>query len=140
MDVILFALLAALFFGLAPVLEKRGLEEVEPLPGLFIRSAVVFSALLLAVVVSGKAGALHSVDRNTVLFLGAGGICGALIGHLFYYLALKAGKASEVVPVASIYPLVALMIAVVFLGEKVSVQKVVGVGLIVLGVVLIRLN
>jgi transporter family protein len=138
MDVILFALLAALFFGLAPVLEKRGLGEVEPLPGLFIRSAVVFSALLLAVVVSGKARALHGVDRNTVLFLGAGGICGALIGHLFYYYALKAGKASEVVPVASIYPLVAVALAVLLLGEKVTLHKVAGAVLIAVGVMLIK--
>jgi transporter family protein len=138
MEVIFFALLAAFFFGLSPILEKTGLKETDPLTGLFIRSAVVFSILLLAVIALGKTGDIQNIDRTTIMYLGAGGISAALVGHLLYYYALKGGEASEVVPVASIYPLVALVLAVVFLGEKATLQKLAGAILIVVGVILIK--
>lgn len=138
MEVILFALLAAFFFGLSPILEKTGLKEVDPLTGLFIRSGVVFTILLFAILALGKTGDLQNIDKGTIFYLGAGGISAALVGHLLYYYALKGGEASEVVPVTSIYPLIALVLAVVFLGEKATLQKVAGAVLIVVGVFLIK--
>ena len=138
MEVIIIALMAAFFFGLSPILEKTGLKEVDPLTGLFIRSAVVFSIILIAFIALGKTGEIQNIDTTTILYLGAGGISAGLVGHLLYYYALKEGEASEVVPVTSIYPLIALVLAVVFLGEKVGLQKLAGAILIVLGVILIK--
>jgi transporter family protein len=59
---------------------------------------------------------------------------GALV--LFFY-ALTKGEASTVVPVTSAYPLITLVGAAIFLGEQITVVRIVGALLIVRGVIVI---
>ena len=59
---------------------------------------------------------------------------GALV--LFFY-ALTKGEASTVVPVTSVYPLVTLVGAAIFLGEQITTARVLGALLIVSGIIVI---
>jgi transporter family protein len=59
---------------------------------------------------------------------------GALV--LFFY-ALTKGEASTVVPVTSAYPLITLVGAAIFLGEQITVARVLGALLIISGVIVI---
>ncbi|MBI5582392.1 MAG: EamA family transporter [Deltaproteobacteria bacterium] len=54
------------------------------------------------------------------------GIAGS-IGSIFFYLALKQGKASVVVPLTALYPLVAVALSVLFLKEEISGVNVIGI-------------
>lgn len=136
----LFAVLAAVIWGFAPALEKVGLRgtSIDPFLGVFIRTIPIAFFAMLGVLVMGKLGEVASVDLKSALFVGAGGLVAGLLGQLAFYSALKGGEASVVVPVAATYPLVALLVSVLFLGEAFTMQKLAGIALVVGGVVLLK--
>lgn len=136
----LFAVLAAVIWGFAPALEKVGLRgaSIDPFLGVFIRTIPIALFAVLGVLVMGRLSEVASVDIKSALFVAAGGLVAGLLGQLAFYSALKWGEASVVVPVAATYPLVALFVSVLFLGEAFTVQKLAGIILVVGGVVLLK--
>jgi len=138
MDAFLFAVLAAVIWGLAPVIEKSALQNVSPLAGVVVRTLVAASLIFAVSLITGEWSEILSLDRRTILYLSIGGILGSLLGTLAYYHALKSGEVSLVVPISSTYPLVALLLAAIFLGEGLTLQKILGAILIVIGIVLIK--
>ena len=62
-------------------------------------------------------------------------LCGRALVLFFY--ALTKGEASTVVPVTSVYPLVTLVGAAIFLGEQITTARVIGALLIVSGIIVI---
>lgn len=136
----LFAVLTAVIWGFAPALEKVGLKgaSIDPLLGVFIRTIPIALFAMLGVLVMGRLGEVASVDLKSALFVGAGGLVAGLLGQFAFYSALKWGEASVVVPVAATYPLVALLVSVLFLGEAFTMQKLAGIALVVGGVVLLK--
>lgn len=133
-----FALITALCFGAAPILARAGLVKVDPGLGLVVRTLTVCLALLGWLFISGRGGDLLKVEPRSLAFLAGEGVLAALIGHLAYFYALRAGEASQVVPVVSAFPVVAVILGVLFLGESPGVTRWAGVTLIVLGVILVR--
>ncbi|MBM3700715.1 MAG: hypothetical protein FJW68_07405 [Actinobacteria bacterium] len=71
-------------------------------------------------------------------FIALEGIFASLIGHFAYYYALKLGETSKIVPITSAFPVITVILAVVFLAEKMTVYKGEGIALIVAGIYLIR--
>jgi transporter family protein len=134
-----FALLTAMVWGLAPILEKAGLAgRVDPYLGVVIRSISITVLAVAGLLVMGRGGSIASVDLRSAFFIGAGGVVAGLIGQFLFYSALKTGEASVVVPVAATYPLVALLVSVLFLGEALTWQKLGGIGMVVGGVMLLK--
>ena len=135
----LFAILASVIWGFAPALEKVGLDgRIDPFLGIVIRTIPIAVIATLGLAFMGRFNAITAVDLRSALFVAAGGIVAGLMGQLAFYAALKGGEASIVVPVAATYPLVALIVSVIFLGEAVTAQKVLGIGLVVGGVALLK--
>jgi transporter family protein len=136
----LFAVLAAVIWGFAPALEKVGLKGagMDPFLGVFIRTIPIALFAMLGVLAMGRMGEVASIDLKSALFVAAGGLVAGLLGQLAFYSALKWGEASVVVPVAATYPLVALLVSVLFLGEAFTMQKLAGIALVVGGVVLLK--
>lgn len=135
-----FGLLGALFWGTAPVLGKLGLVRADPTLALALRSFVISLVLLLWLFLSGNLGQfkLFLQGGNAWLYLAGEGLLASLAGHLAYYYALKYGEASRVTPVMAAYPVVTVLLVWLFLGEKLTWSKVVGVLLIVAGVILLK--
>ena len=126
------------FWGIAPIFGNLGGGGVQPLTALTIRSLIISVILVIAVSVSGQWGTVTSVTSKEVGFIALEGICAALLGQLAYYYALKFGEVGRVSPVVAAFPLVALCLGIVFLGEKVTIYKIVASLLIVSGIVLMR--
>jgi len=137
---IVFAILAAVIWGCAPALEKVGLRGagMDPFLGVFIRTVPIAVFAMLGVLFMGRMGEVAAIDMKSLLFVGAGGLVAGLFGQFAFYAALKGGEASVVVPVAATYPLVALVISVVFLGEAFTIQKLAGIAMVVGGVALLK--
>ncbi len=134
-----FAVLASLIWGFAPALEKVGLNgRIVPYLGVVIRTIPIAVIALIGLTFMGRLGAIASVDIKSALFVAAGGLVAGLIGQVVFYSALKSGEASVVVPVAATYPLVALLVSVIFLGEAFTIQKILGISLVVGGVILLK--
>lgn len=130
--------LTAFFWGAPPAFEKAALRTTDPVVGLTIRSIFVSSILLIFVTFAGKWTDILKTPLRDKLFFSLSGLSAGLLGMIFYYMALKITPISKAVPVAASYPLVAVLLGIVFLGESVTLQKVAGTLLIIFGVWLVK--
>lgn len=133
-----WAILAALFWGLGPVFAKMGLVKSDPFAALFVRTLAVLAALSVVGAATMSLGGLKNLEWRTWILLAAEGLAAALVGHYAYFQALKVGQVANVAPVVAAYPLVAMLLAVLLLGEKITLGRGLGAALIVLGIWLIR--
>lgn len=133
-----FAGIAMIFWGIAPILGKLGLSELHPMTALTIRSTIITIILLALVTIRGQWGLVTSATLKDVGLIGLEGICAALLGQLAYYYALQLGEVSRVSPIVSAFPLVALVLGIIILGEKVTIYKIIAAILIIAGMVLMR--
>ncbi len=129
-----YALLTAVVWGLAPVVEKYGLRGVDPFTATVVRSCAALAFILTVYAFVGHA---RVSGTRYLLYMILGGILGGGIGMYLYYLALSAGSASRVVPLSSTYPLFATLFSILALGERPSVTTLIGCALIVVGAVLV---
>jgi len=133
------ALLAALAWGITPILEKTALKKIEPLQAVFLRSLAITTALWLTFCLKHSYRKLFAVDHLSILLIIAGGLLAGLLGQLFYFTALKNWDPSRVVTIAGSYPLIAFMLSVLLLGEQITIYKLAGVLLIIGGIILLRI-
>ena len=84
-----------------------------------------------------------AVFRGARLPLGVGGgwaaataLC-ASSALILFFVALTHGEASKVVPASSAYPVVTLAASALFLSESITLVRVVGTALVIVGLVLI---
>lgn len=135
--VFLLALFGMICWGFAPVFAKLGLSGVNPLAGLVLRTYI--SAILLTVwaFCSGTFSQVRAIPHQSWVLIGIEGILATLVGDFAYYAALKHGDVSFVTLVMSCSPLVSIATAVIFLGEQLSVSRIIGAVLIVGGITLI---
>ncbi|MFA5388174.1 MAG: EamA family transporter [Candidatus Omnitrophota bacterium] len=134
-----FAILAALTWGIAPIVEKTGLANIAPLSGVVIRSfGVLIGAVILVAFNSGLLKSVFKADPKTMILLAMGGIIASILGQIFFYNALKEGEASKMVPIAGTYPLVSFLLGLLFFGESFTFVKALGMGFVILGVFLLR--
>lgn len=133
------SLLTALIWGLAPIFEKIGLSgKIEPYVAVVVRTIPIVVVSFLGLAFMGKVGSLNQLATKDVFFVAVGGLLAGFLGQITIYSALKIGQASVVVPIAATYPLVAMTVAVLFLGEPITWQKAAGVVLVVSGVLLLK--
>jgi transporter family protein len=136
MNWFVWALLSALFAGLTAVLAKVGVEKIDSNLATAIRTTVVLVftwAIALAVV---PAGALAGLPRRTWLFLTLSGIATGL-SWLCYFRALQLGEASRVAPIDKLSVVFAIVLAVIFLRERLTWHQWLGGALIVAGALVI---
>lgn len=138
MNSVYFALLAAIFWGVAPIFGKLGVRSLDPLAALAIRSGIVTATLAVTVIFLGKCSSVWQASPREVGFISLEGLFAALLGQLAYYYALKYGEASQVVPVVAAFPLVALVVGLVVLQEKIMWWQTAGAVLITVGIALIN--
>lgn len=145
MKAMLLASLAGLFWGVGEVFTKSVLHtgKIGPVTALAVRSTVALPVLWLSwwLVMRRQLEPVGwaQADGPTLakLICGSGLIAGAG-GMIFFYLALHAGDISRIKPVAfTLAPATAVLIGWLALGETMSVQKAVGIGLVLAGVVVL---
>ena len=130
-----WACLSALFAGLTAVLAKAGVQEVDSNLATAVRTTVIL-VFAWAVAAAGKPQPLGTVPARAWLFLVLSGLATGA-SWLCYFRALQLGKASEVAPVDKLSVVVAMALAALFLGERLTWQHWVGGGLIVAGTLVI---
>jgi transporter family protein len=64
-----FAILAAIVWGVAPIVEKMGLKNIEPLSGVMVRSSgIIIGAVILAIFNNSALKTAMKADPKTILF------------------------------------------------------------------------
>ncbi|MFH0970983.1 MAG: EamA family transporter [Candidatus Micrarchaeota archaeon] len=138
---IIFALLSAVFAALVAIFGKMGLQGIDSTTATTIRAIIMAAFLIGVIFFEGKFNLVGKIVSNSeaLKFIALSGIAGAL-SWLFYFLALKSGSVSQVAPIDRMSVVFALILAVLFLGEKVSIQIAAGAALMVVGAVLVALG
>jgi len=129
-----FALIALLFFGLSGDTQKLATNEIsmELCYVWFALAMLVIALCILALV------PLDWHVRSKIIGLAVvGGVLNGF-GCMTSFKALEVGgKASIVVPLCYLYPLVAILLALVFLHEKLTGTEVAGIALAVVAAFLL---
>ena len=138
---LVFGLLSATSAALVAVFGKIGLQSVDANAATAIRAVIMATFLILVVVFQGTLKEIPEIiaDRKAITYIALSGIAGAL-SWLFYFLALKFGNVSQVAPIDKLSVVIATIIAVILLGEKISVLGGFGIALIALGAILVALG
>ena len=137
MRILLLPLLASVLSGVSAIFEKLSVVDLSGLTVLTLRYSLMLPVLWGALFISGRHRELAAIDPRTFAYVlvPAAMAMGSL---LLYFTALRGDWVSRVFPLTELGPLVAFVLAAVFLGEPWSVQRFVGTALVVAGVVLIR--
>lgn len=137
---LVFGLLSAATAALVAVFGKLGLQAVDANTATAIRSVIMAVFLILVVVFQGTLREIPAIiaDKKAITYITLSGIAGAM-SWLFYFLALKFGKVSQVAPIDKLSVVIATIIAIIFLGERISFLGGIGVALIALGAILVAL-
>jgi transporter family protein len=133
---VLYALISMAFAGFTSVIAKQGLDGISGELGLAVRTVFV------AVFVLGFAAAvvpreqLGSLAGHNFLWLGLSGVTTA-VSWVFYYKALKNGEVSTVALIDKGSFVVAVVLAWLVLGERITLRVGLGMGLILAGLVVV---
>lgn len=116
---ILFAFGSAFFAGLTVILAKCGIKKTDSDAATAIRTVVVliFSWLMVAIV--GSRAGISNLSTKTWIFLILSGIATGA-SWLCYFRALQLGDVNKVVPIDKSSTMLTMLLAVIFLGEKIT--------------------
>ncbi len=138
---LLFALLSAVAASLVAIFGKIGLQNIDTNTATAIRAVIMAIFLIGVIVIQGKLSNVAPILANhkALLFIILSGLMGA-ISWLFYFMALKGAKVSQIVPIDRMSVVFALLLAFFILGEKISWKAGIGAALVVTGGILIALG
>lgn len=132
----IFALLAAATFAINNVLARRGVVSGSVFQALAITIPLSVPLFLLAVLITGSWSSIFGFSSSAYLALAVAGIVHFVWGRYCLYRATKAMGANLVGPLQQVALLIALVLAIALLGEKLTPLKIVGLVLVIVGPVL----
>jgi transporter family protein len=134
MDFRIWALLSAVFAGVTAVLAKKGVDGVPPNMALLVRVAFVF-VFSLGLALATKQASVAGLSRSNWTFLGLSAVA-TWLSWLCYFRALQGGEVARVAPIDKLSFVIAMVLGIIFLREKVDAKLVGGAAMIVGGVLL----
>lgn len=134
----ILALLSAVFAALTSILAKVGIEGVNSNLATAIRTFVVLLMAWGMVFLTDAQHGIGGISRKSWLFLILSGLATGA-SWLCYYKALQVGEASKVVPIDKLSVVITLILAFVFLHEKINTKSIIGCILIAAGTLLMVL-
>jgi len=139
MEWLLLAALSAFFAALVAIFAKIGLQGVDSTVGTAARAIVMTLFIVIFVISIGKGPQLTQFTSKDMGFIILSGVAGAL-SWLFYFAALKLADASKVAPVDRASVLIVMVLAALFLGEKITLKTATAGVLIFIGLLLLAMK
>lgn len=134
MNWVFWSLLSAVFAAATAILAKVGVAHIDSNLATAIRTTVVVLFAWAIALALGKHGEIHQVDSRAWLFLTLSGL-GTGLSWLCYFRALQLGPASRVAPIDKLSVVLVMILAAIFLKEKITPLAVAGGLMIAMGAV-----
>ena len=131
-----YALGSAFFAALTVLFGKIGVANINSNLATFIRTIVIIVLTALILSARNEWQLPQSIGLKTWVFLLLSGIATGL-SWLCYYRAIQLGPISKVAPVDKLSVALAILLGVVFLGERLTWQVILGGGFVILGSIII---
>lgn len=128
----IYAILSALFASLTAIFAKLGVANINSNLATAIRTVVVLIMIWSIVIARNEAKELQSLSKQNIIFLIISGIATGL-SWIFYFKALQMGDVSQVALVDKMSVALTIILAVIFLGETLTLKSAIGACLIITG-------
>ena len=130
------ALLGAAFFGSAPLFARLGLQHMSTRTGVFL-SIVVGTLIIGALAIPLHGTEILALPLAALVWIIVLGVLNFPLGRYFAFTAVHMAGVARAMPVLSVAPLFAAVLAFVFIGETPTLLSLVGALSVVGGVILI---
>jgi transporter family protein len=128
----MYALLSAFFAALTAIFAKIGIKGVDTDLATAIRTVVILLIAWAIVIFRGGISTVGGLTKINWTFLILSG-CATGLSWICYFKALQLGEVSQVAPVDKLSVAIAIILAVVFLGEPLTFRTGIGALLIIGG-------
>lgn len=129
---LLYAVLSAISASFVPIFGKIGMKEIDSNLATAVRS-VVMTLFLVSVCTALRAWShVTSLHGKAIAMIVLSGVAGA-ISWLFYFRAVQIGPVSQIAPIDKLSMPLAVILAVLLLGDRPGLVNWLGVLLIVAG-------
>lgn len=125
----LYAVGSSFFAGITAILAKCGIKKTDSDVATAIRTIVVLVFSWLMVLITGSGKGIAQISGKTLLFLILSGLATGA-SWICYFHALQKGDVNKVVPIDKSSTVLTILLALIFLGEGISVGKIAAVVLI----------
>ncbi len=134
---VLFTLMAAVCYAFSIIASRAGLYYVEPLWGAFISLPIPMMTMFVLFSLDKGPAAAFKLDKRSSLVLALGGIFGMGLGSYMFFVSLTNIGTAQATSLSSVTPLFSSILAVKFLGERVTFQLLLGILITIAGVWLV---
>ena len=129
---ILYAFGSAFFAGITAILTKIGIKNVDSNLATAIRTIVILIFSWFMVFIVGSFNTMVNLTTKTLVFLILSGISTGM-SWLCYFKALQLGNVNKVTPIDKSSTILTMILAMIFLGESITLFKVISIILIGIG-------
>ncbi|QVL32658.1 EamA family transporter [Telmatocola sphagniphila] len=133
---ILYAIISMIFAGFTSVIAKQGLSGIGSELGLSVRTAFVCVFVLGFAALTVSRSEFDQLTKGNYLWLGLSAAT-TVISWIFYYKALQLGEVSTIALIDKGSFVVAVLLAWLLLGEKITLRVAIGTALILAGLVVV---
>jgi bacterial/archaeal transporter family protein len=134
----IYALLSAFFAALTTIFAKIGIENIDVNLATAVRTVVIVLFAWGIVLAQGTISQLATVSPRTLVFLAISGIATGC-SWIFYFQALKLGKAAQVAPIDKFSVVIVILFSALFLHEPLTPNVILGGLLISIGTLILVL-
>lgn len=136
---ILFAVLAAVCASVVGILAKVGMKDIPPVLATAVRSVVMMIFCIAVALSMGLGEKLSSLHGRAIAMIVLSGVAGAA-SWMFGFIAYDKIGVAKTSPLDKLSVPLAVVLAVIFLGEKPTRTNWTGIGLIAVGAYLAALK
>jgi uncharacterized membrane protein len=139
---ILLALISGFMWGMAPVIHKVLLVKYQPITIMLLNSFTYAISMMLIVFFNYKMFMkdMNKIKYEDILIIILSSIGILVIGNLIYYYVLREHDSSLVSALIYSSPVFTLILAYIFLKERLSMYGYLGIFSILLGIIFISKN
>lgn len=126
---LLFAFGSAFFAGMTAILSKSGIKNTDSNVATAVRTIVVLLFSWIMVFIVGSQDTILDISAKTLIFLTLSGFATGA-SWLCYFKALQLGTVNKVTPIDKSSTILTMLLAMIFLGESITLIKVLAIILI----------
>jgi bacterial/archaeal transporter family protein len=134
---VIYAIISMVFAGITSVVAKFGMKDLSSDTALAIRTAVVFTIVVVnAFVFRNALVELQQSPAKNLIFLTISGITTS-VSWIFYYRAMKIGPVSYIASIDKASIVVTLLLSFVLLKEPITAKILAGAIFILIGMIIL---
>ncbi|MGO5359504.1 EamA family transporter [Anaerofustis sp. LCP19S3_F7] len=126
---VIYAFGSSFFAGITAILAKIGIKNVDSNLATALRTILILIFSWIIVFMTGAVKTLCLIDLKTMLFLILSGLATGM-SWLCYFKALQLADVNKVTPIDKSSTILTMILAILFLGEEITLLKIISIILI----------